>query len=163
LFPEQFHRVFVNNDGQGAYKILLIDDSLDSDFYLTLISTMQNKMVFEDKIFLISPSDIWFNCELENCTLGFLTWHFKSIQNISLNNYYLNVGNYLESFYGNFSFKEEVQIFSPKGDIIIEGSGYFSLDKKFWFHSSTIFYNNLNREQDFSLSVEDNIVSIRQQ
>ena len=83
--PVQGLSVVVDNDGEGAYKILLIPVTTGNDFYIKLISTKQRKLVIENQMFLIGNNSIWFSCS-ENCNISFFTSHFQSLRKLTITN-----------------------------------------------------------------------------
>ncbi|MCX8178925.1 MAG: hypothetical protein N3D75_03800 [Candidatus Aenigmarchaeota archaeon] len=167
LGKEQFHRVFVKNKGQGAYKILLISQAKGDDFYIHLKSTMQNKMVFQDKIYIYLYDNFWFNCLKYNCNLNFMTYHNSSLQNFNIictkNNYTISLNQTNKIF--NFTTKNDEnnckfsKIENHKSSEKQKTSLIFSSNKiSFFIYQNSFFYpySIVNKNSDYLVIFKEN-------
>ncbi len=116
---------------KGTYRIVLDDLSVGADVITKSIEISSGKLVFENRIFTLDPSEFHTKAVLPS-EIRFTTYHEPFTQDIYLDNRIVSVDNPATT-YTAYLMEGARTITIPKGDIIMQSDNYYSPDADSYF------------------------------
>lgn len=147
--PMQTRTISIPELDTGVYKIVLEGGG---DLYIQNISTKQDKLVAEKRLFLISPAELYTESR-SGAQLGFLTYHDSAYQDIRLQNSTLSTSVKIDQVSVQYNTciplsSELYEISLPIGDMILTSDGYFSFTQDSYFNP--VRCNVVTLQNDFN-------------
>ncbi|MCD6471068.1 hypothetical protein J7K86_00875 [bacterium] len=140
---------------EGVYRIDLINLSQGNDYLINKIVTKQHLLVFGQKVFCAKPEP--FNVYTGQGVAEASTLHSSAFQDVEINDSdKISVDERNKKFRIDLN-KEINKIYSPKGDLIIRGDGYFSFFPDSYFNPRP--YNTVEFSNDVDLDNIDYIIA----
>jgi len=148
--PKQTGAINISDLQTGVYKIVM---SGGEDLYIHNIATVQDKLVIANRMFLISPAEIYTG-NTKEVNLGFLTYHDSAFQDIWIQNHTLAapvIINRVATQYKMdiFPSMELYNISLPIGDMIITSGGYFAFTSDSYFDPFRCSVLTLQKDMDW--------------
>jgi hypothetical protein len=147
--PKQTRTISIPGLETGVYKIVMAGGG---DLYIQNISTKQDKLVAEKKLFVISPAELYTE-SISGGYLGFLTYHDSAYQDIRVQNSTLSTSIKIDRSKVQYKTyispsSELCEISLPVGDMVLTSDGYFAFTKHSYFNpvrcNVVTLQNNLN-------------------
>ncbi len=134
----------------GLYRIVI---KADQDIYIQNITTTQDKLIVEKKLFYIPPADFYTEVQREE-TIGFLTYHESAYQDIHIQNNTLSAFITIDKKGVQYKTivppsKDLYRISSPTGDMIMSSRGYFAFTRDSYFTPFRCELLNLKKDIDW--------------
>jgi len=136
--PLQSQTLTIPSLESGLYRI---DMSAGSDLYITNINTIQDKLIADRQLFIISPRSVYTEMK-KGGTIKFQTYHDSALQNITITSgnitKYVDVdqrASWFEISLPPSDITYEINV--PKGDMIMKSSGYLSFTNDSYFNPSS--------------------------
>ena len=133
--PMQNQTITIPGLETGMYRVEM---SAGADLYINNITTEQDKLIADGRLFIISPQSIYTEMK-KGGTIKFQTYHDSALQNITITNgattAYVDVNqahNWFEISLPPGDTPYEINL--PKGDMIIESDGYLSFTRDSYFN-----------------------------
>ncbi len=155
--------ISINNPGPelpepGVYKIVF---EANADTVITKLSTNLSRLVFEGPIYPINNAEIYKGLVEEtkpvdiytsSSYVSFQTSHSASLQNVFINEkeFPLDKINKVISFEVPGKSSQIKKITTPKGDVIINGTGFFSFAPDKFFYPLPFDALQIQNEQDLN-------------
>ena len=134
---------------KGIYKVIIKDNSVGGDIYITKIETNQSKVVFLNNIFIVDKKPIKILTTIK--VLSISTYHEDALQTVKLDNkanlaitavkkpFVFDFDKLEASKSASLSTIETIHTLDiPKNDLILSGKGYFALTKESLFNPNPL-------------------------
>lgn len=152
--PLQTQTLSIPDLESGVYKVVM---SGGADLYIQNISTEQDKLIADKRLFVISSQTVYAEMK-KGGTVQFQTYHNPALQTITITNGVFTedidvdqTARWFEITLPSSDTPYEINI--PKGDMIIESSGYLSFTEASYFSPTTCTVLSLKNNMAW---VEDN-------
>ena len=148
--PKQTRTISIPGLETGVYKIIMAGGE---DMYIQNISTEQDKLVADHRLFVISPTEIYTMIRKEQ-NIGFLTYHASAFQDIRIQNDTLSASVKIDRCAINYKTRmspvgELYDISLPVGDMIITSDGYFAFTSDSYFNPTQCSVLTLQNDMDW--------------
>ncbi|WP_321420503.1 PGF-pre-PGF domain-containing protein [uncultured Methanomethylovorans sp.] len=138
----------------GIYHIEL--KSNDDDIVIDELHSDQDKLVFDGKIFVLSPGDLYVGSN-KRFSLKFMTLHDEGLQNITIegNNHTYHTKLDTKNKWINIKLPPSISSYRikiPKGDVKVESDAYFAFSEEAFFSKdqATVvsLYDTISKKQE---------------